>query len=140
MITNLPSNPFITAAISLLIFPTVEATALAQQPAAAAAVGAPLDGCFYGVAPENKIAKGLKNVAVITDPKGTKGYEPDDVVFLLESSSFAVAKHAQEPYRVTGAVPRPVVLSGVKTARLFVADCHTALHKRSVAASQPKPR
>ena len=109
MITKMVGNPLIAAAMTLLIFHTVESTALARQPSAAAGVDAPLDGCFYGVAPENKIAKGLKNVAVITDPRGAQGYEPDDVVFLFEGSSFAVARHAQEPYRITGDVPRAVV-------------------------------
>jgi hypothetical protein len=139
MATNMLNNSLVTAVMTLLIFHAVQSTALAQQPSAAA-VDAPLGGCFYGVAPENKIAKGLKNVAVITDPKGAQGYEADDVVFLFERSSFAVANHAQQPYRITGDVPRAIVESGVKTAHLFVTDCHTALHKRSAAVSQPRPR
>jgi hypothetical protein len=139
MFTNMLGGPLIATAISVFIFP-VAAAAAPAQPLAGVAVNAPLDGCLYGVLPDNKIAKGLKNVAVITDPKGAKGYEPDDVVFLFERSSFAVANHAQEPYRITGDVPRAVVESGVKTAPLFVSDCHTALHQRSGASSPPKPQ
>jgi hypothetical protein len=140
MITNLLPNPLLAVVISLLTLPALEATAQAGQPSAAITADAPLDGCLYGVLRENKIAKGLKNVAVITDPKGAKGYEPDDVVFIFEGASFAVGNHAQEPYRVTGDVPRAAVQSGVNTAHLFVADCHTALHQRSVAVSQLKPQ
>jgi hypothetical protein len=132
-VSKIRSN-LLGAALSALAAYSVP-TMVHATPSTELTPSSPIDGCFYGVTVDNKIAKGLKNVAVITDPKAMKDFQPDDVVYLFEKSSLVVAKGAKKSYRISGDVPQEAITSSVENAHLFVEDCHRSLKK----SAGPKP-
>ena len=97
----------------------------------------PSEACFYTVSPNNRIAKGLEHVLVITDP-GTSGYKVDDVKYIFKDSAFTIAKGGKKPSQIVGLVLEAAIDAGVQKAPLFLEDCHWAKSRRTKSAA-PDP-
>jgi hypothetical protein len=135
MIKPLSRNGVAAAAISLLAGHSAAATGGVHEPPVLGI--SPSEACFYTVSPNNRIAKGLEYVLVITDP-GASGYKADDVRYIFHDSAFTVAKGDKKPSQIVGHVLETAINSGVQKAPLFLEDCHRVKSKGTRSAA-PDP-
>jgi hypothetical protein len=128
-------NGITAVSISLLAGHSAAAAGAVQE---SPVVGStPSEACFYTVSPNNRIAKGLEHVLVITNP-GKSGYRMDDVKYIFPNSAFTIAKGGTKPSQIVGHVLEAAIDAGVQKAHLFLEDCHRVNSRRTQAAA-PDP-